>query len=95
MTQKKCDSLLARKLRDLSSYEYKKIGERHYEFVFRYATENTSNANDCEWDTRPYYSSNRRCSFTTKTWDDWRDNIINKYDNDTEGNLDELFNHWN
>jgi len=44
----KCDSLLARKLRDVTSYEYKKIGERHYEFVFRYTTENTSNANDCE-----------------------------------------------
>ena len=26
----------------------------------------------------------------TKTWNEWRDNIRNTYDNDTEDNLEEL-----
>jgi len=30
-----------------------------------------------------------------KTWNAWRDNIINKYENETEDNLEALFNHWN
>ncbi len=30
-----------------------------------------------------------------KNWNNWRDNIINKYDNATEGNLPALFTHWN
>jgi len=29
-----------------------------------------------------------------KTWNSWRDNIINKYDNATEGKLTTLFSHW-
>jgi hypothetical protein len=29
-----------------------------------------------------------------KKWNSWRDNIINEYDNGTEGNLQALFNHW-
>jgi len=31
----------------------------------------------------------------TSTWNGWRDNIKNKYDNATENNLDALFAHWN
>lgn len=30
----------------------------------------------------------------TKTWNEWRDKIKNKYNNDTEDNLDALFNFW-
>ena len=30
-----------------------------------------------------------------KTWNDWRDNIKNKYNNGTKNNLDAIFNHWN
>lgn len=30
-----------------------------------------------------------------RTWNDWRDNIKNSYDNGTENNLDALFIHWN
>lgn len=29
-----------------------------------------------------------------ETWNDWRNNIKNKYNNGTENNLDALFNHW-
>jgi len=29
-----------------------------------------------------------------KTWNGWRNNIINRYNNGTENNLDELFAHW-
>jgi hypothetical protein len=29
-----------------------------------------------------------------KNWNGWRDNIINKYNNGTEGNLQVLFAHW-
>jgi hypothetical protein len=29
-----------------------------------------------------------------KSWWEWRDNIKNKYNNPSEGNLDELFNNW-
>lgn len=29
-----------------------------------------------------------------ENWNSWRDNIINKYDNGTEGNLQALFIHW-
>ena len=28
------------------------------------------------------------------SWNEWRDNIRNRYDNPTEINLDELFNNW-
>ncbi len=31
----------------------------------------------------------------TSTWNSWRDNVINRYDNGTENNLDALFNFWN
>ena len=30
-----------------------------------------------------------------KTWNSWRDNIRNRYNNATENNLDALFTHWN
>ncbi|AWG21746.1 hypothetical protein FFWV33_09435 [Flavobacterium faecale] len=29
-----------------------------------------------------------------KKWNDWRDNIKNKYENETENNLDALFIFW-
>jgi hypothetical protein len=29
-----------------------------------------------------------------KTWNEWRDNIKNSYNNATENNLDALFAHW-
>lgn len=29
-----------------------------------------------------------------ENWNSWRDNIINIYDNGTEGNLQALFTHW-
>ncbi|MFZ2430920.1 MAG: hypothetical protein WAW57_07235, partial [Lutibacter sp.] len=29
-----------------------------------------------------------------KTWDGWKNNIKNKYNNGTENNLDALFNYW-
>lgn len=28
-------------------------------------------------------------------WNNWKNNIKNKYNNGTENNLDALFNHWN
>jgi hypothetical protein len=31
----------------------------------------------------------------TKTWNEWKDNIKNKYNNGTENNLDALFDYWN
>ena len=30
----------------------------------------------------------------TSSWEDWKNNIIRKYNNGTEDNLDTLFNHW-
>ena len=30
-----------------------------------------------------------------KTWNNWKDNIKNKYSNETESNLDAAFNYWN
>jgi hypothetical protein len=30
-----------------------------------------------------------------KNWDDWRNKIINDYDNTTENNLPALFTRWN
>lgn len=30
-----------------------------------------------------------------ETWNDWRDNIKNKYNNETRNNLDATFSHWN
>ncbi|MCF6213548.1 MAG: hypothetical protein L3J45_05935 [Flavobacteriaceae bacterium] len=30
-----------------------------------------------------------------KTWNDWKNNIKNRYNNATENNLDALFNYWN
>lgn len=32
---------------------------------------------------------------SSRSWWQWRDNIKKRYDNPTEGNLDELFNNWN
>ena len=29
------------------------------------------------------------------TWHQWRDNILNGYNNDTEDNLEALFDYWN
>ncbi|MDF1551397.1 MAG: hypothetical protein P1P88_26485, partial [Bacteroidales bacterium] len=29
-----------------------------------------------------------------KKWEDWKNNLKNKYDNVTENLLDDLFNHW-
>lgn len=29
-----------------------------------------------------------------KKWDEWKNNIKNKYDNETESHLDNLFNYW-
>ena len=31
---------------------------------------------------------------SVKTWNEWRDNIKDKYENATEQNLDKLFAHW-
>ena len=28
-------------------------------------------------------------------WNDWKNNIKNKYNNGTENNLDAVFDHWN
>jgi hypothetical protein len=44
----KCDTLLADSLRVISSYEHKKLGERNYEFIFRFTEKNLSNALDCK-----------------------------------------------
>ncbi len=30
-----------------------------------------------------------------ESWNSWRDNIKNRYNNATENNLDATFNHWN
>jgi hypothetical protein len=30
-----------------------------------------------------------------RTWNEWRDNIKNSYNNATENNIDALFAHWN
>jgi hypothetical protein len=43
----KCNTELAVKLHDISSYEAKKIDDRTYEFTFRYTEENTSDAVNC------------------------------------------------
>ncbi len=32
---------------------------------------------------------------SSSSWDDWRNNLKNTYNNETENNLDALFNHWN
>ena len=29
-----------------------------------------------------------------KSWNSWKENIKNRYDNDSERNLDALFDHW-
>lgn len=35
-----CDSVLTRKVQDISQYDYKKLSERNFEFMFRYTEQN-------------------------------------------------------
>ena len=30
----------------------------------------------------------------TSSWEDWKNNILNRYENDTEEHLDAVFNNW-
>jgi hypothetical protein len=34
-------------------------------------------------------------ALSVSTWNEWRDNIKNSYNNATENNIDALFAHWN
>lgn len=44
----KCDTSLAESLKEITSYENRKIGERNYRFIFRFTDKNVSNAIDCK-----------------------------------------------